>query len=84
MLLLPPKNGPNAYLVFIRSIDTTINIGVYISIIVSLSGVNSPLELSSSNILKDLSKGYLEPPSKIEFKIGVSIKRSIIDLISDL
>ena len=84
MLLLPLKNGPNAYLVFIRSVDTTVNVRVYASIIVSLSKVSSPLKLFSGGTLEDLGKGYLEPPSKIKFGIGVFIRRSIIDLTSDL
>ena len=49
------------------------------------SRVSSFSELSSSGTLKDLSKGYLEPPSKIEFGVGVFIKKkSIVDLMSDL
>ena len=51
----------------------------------SLSRVSSSSEQSSSGTLKDLSKGYSEPPSRIEFGISISIRwRSIIDLTSDL
>jgi len=55
-------------------VDITVNIRVYISIIVSLPRVSSSLELFSGGMLKDLSKGYSELPSGIEFGIGVSIR----------
>lgn len=95
ILFLPPKSGPNAYLtqhldlrvqqwVFTKSIDITVNIRVHASIIVSLSRASGSLELFSGNTLKDLGEGYLEPPSGIEFGIGISIRqRSIVDLTSD-
>ena len=63
--------------------DTTVDIGVHASIIVLLSKVSSPSELSSGGTLKDLSEGYLELPSGIEFGISVSIKRSIINPTSN-
>jgi len=61
--------------------DITVDIRVYISIIVLLSRVSSSLEQSSSSTLKDPGEGYLELLSRI----GVSIRwRSIVDLTSDL
>jgi len=55
-------------------VDTTVDIRVYIFIIVLFSRVSSSSELSSSGTLKDLSEGYLEPLSRIEFSVGVFIK----------
>ena len=54
--------------------DITVDIRVHVSIIVLFSKVSSSLELSSSGMLKDLGKGYLELPSRIEFSVGVFIK----------
>ena len=54
--------------------DITVDIRVYIFIIVSLSKVSNPPELFSGGILKDLSKGYSEPPSRIEFAISIPIR----------
>jgi len=41
---------------------------------VLFSRVSSSLELSSNGMLEDLSEGYLEPLSRIEFGVGVFIK----------
>ena len=54
--------------------DITVNIKIYTFIIVLFSKVSSFLELSNSSTLKDLSKGYLEPLSKIKFSVSVFIK----------